>query len=89
MKLSDMYAQSKAVIDQIEQGAVHEFRIEQFETTTSDPAHLSVIVSYMLARDMQFTSELNPTQIKTDRIHKELRFDPESDELIGMYVFEP
>ena len=88
MKLSQMYEQSKAVIEQIEQSSVHGFRIEQFETT-AEPSHLSVVVSYSLERDMQFSSELNPTQIKTDRIHKELRFDPNSDELIGMYVFAP
>lgn len=83
-----MYDQCLTVIDQVEQSTVHEFRIEQFETT-EEPNHLSVVVSYLLERDMQFSSELNPTQIKTERIFKELRFDPKTDDLIGMFVFEP
>lgn len=87
MKLEQMYEHSKAVIDQIEHEEVSAFRIEQFETT-GEPAYLSVVVSYRLDRDMQFTRELNPTQIKTDRIFKELRFALDDDELLGLYIFE-
>ena len=87
MKLEQMYERSKAVIDQIENETVSAFRIEQFETT-GEPPYLSVVVSYRLDRDMQFTRELNPTQIKTDRIFKELRFTADNDELLGLYLFE-
>ena len=88
MKLEQIYERSKAVIDQIENEAVSAFRIEQFETT-AEPAYLSVVVSYRLDRDMQFTRELNPTQIKTDRIFKELRFAVDNDELLGLFIFKP
>ncbi len=85
MKVEDMYEQSKTVIEQIENNTILEFRLEQFEKD-SEQGVLSIVVSYMIDRDMQM-SELNPLQFKTERIYKELKFNA-ADELMGLYIYD-
>ncbi len=81
-----MYEQSKAVITRIENNDILEFRLEQFERDQQQGI-LSIVVSYVVDRDLQL-SELNPLQIRTERIYKELRFSSADDELLGLYMFE-
>ncbi len=85
MKIEEMYEQSQAVIENIEKNEVLEFRLEQFEKDT-EQGILSIVVSYVIDRDMQL-SELNPLQIRTERIYKELRFNSADDTLLGLYLF--
>ncbi len=86
MKIDEMYEQSKAVITRIENNDLLEFRLEQFEKDTKQGT-LSIVVSYVIDRDLQL-SELNPLQIRTERIYKELKFNSVDDELLGLYMFE-